>query len=456
MNKDEALKLALEALDIQAYNSGDEKYTQAITAIKQALVAPVQEPCRHRVADARNPVVKSGYLCIDCGALFSAADHDKPPFEAQPAPVQGHVATLIEHYAFTDGIVRFDGVENMEPLPVGTKFYTTPPAQPAPTVQEPAPDWDAWNLISRLNKALEEIGDYAHDKSTGPAVPDALWEVRSMAYDAIEEATPPAAQPAPVQEPVGITTGCASHPGFFTVVMRSSEAIPEGTKLYTTPPATPVQPVQPVLEVVNGKINRAWDAIPVGFTGMLYMQSPLNVPLKKPQEPWYGSARVDDYNRGWNDCVDSIDTTHQTAHIPQPWGTYMGHRMTPEGTKEFWGFADAPIPEGTKLYTTPPAAQPAPVQEPVAWAVFADNGNIRIWSTIAEEVRTITKTQGLKISPLYTTPPAAPVKKTVWTEAQHKRAYRNSPELHKDVKSLAAFKRVAKEIASMYGIEENT
>ncbi len=29
---------------------------------------------------------------------------------------------------------------------------------------------------------LQEIGDYAHDQSTGPAVPDALWEVRSMAY----------------------------------------------------------------------------------------------------------------------------------------------------------------------------------------------------------------------------------------------------------------------------------
>lgn len=64
-------------------------------------------------------------------------------------------------------------------------------AQPAP-MQEPVPDWDAWNLISRLNKALEAIGDYAHDKSTGPAVPDALWEVRSMAYDAIEDTTPPA------------------------------------------------------------------------------------------------------------------------------------------------------------------------------------------------------------------------------------------------------------------------
>jgi hypothetical protein len=49
MTKDEALAmdLALEALEIQAYNSGDEKYTQAITAIKQARSAqpaPVQEP----------------------------------------------------------------------------------------------------------------------------------------------------------------------------------------------------------------------------------------------------------------------------------------------------------------------------------------------------------------------------------------------------------------------------
>jgi hypothetical protein len=48
MDKDEAWKLALEALEIQAYNSGDEKYTEAITAIKQALAAPVQEPVAWR------------------------------------------------------------------------------------------------------------------------------------------------------------------------------------------------------------------------------------------------------------------------------------------------------------------------------------------------------------------------------------------------------------------------
>jgi len=38
--------------------------------------------------------------------------------------------------------------------------------------------------IERLREVLRQIGDYAHDHSTGPAVPDALWEVRSMAYEA--------------------------------------------------------------------------------------------------------------------------------------------------------------------------------------------------------------------------------------------------------------------------------
>ena len=44
--------------------------------------------------------------------------------------------------------------------------------------------------LKRFAKAAEkaferlgEIGDYAHANSTGPEVPDALWEVRSMAYE---------------------------------------------------------------------------------------------------------------------------------------------------------------------------------------------------------------------------------------------------------------------------------
>ena len=29
---------------------------------------------------------------------------------------------------------------------------------------------------------LIEIGDFAHNESTGPSVPDALWKIREMAY----------------------------------------------------------------------------------------------------------------------------------------------------------------------------------------------------------------------------------------------------------------------------------
>jgi len=39
--------------------------------------------------------------------------------------------------------------------------------------------------IERLRDALLEIGNAAHDASTGPAVPDALWEIRNNAYAAM-------------------------------------------------------------------------------------------------------------------------------------------------------------------------------------------------------------------------------------------------------------------------------
>ena len=43
--------------------------------------------------------------------------------------------------------------------------------------------------IERLLEVLREIGDFAHDKSTGPEVPDALWEVRHMAYESLSAST---------------------------------------------------------------------------------------------------------------------------------------------------------------------------------------------------------------------------------------------------------------------------
>ncbi len=41
--------------------------------------------------------------------------------------------------------------------------------------------------IDELENILCEIGEYSHDRSTGPAVPDELWHVRDMAYRAFED-----------------------------------------------------------------------------------------------------------------------------------------------------------------------------------------------------------------------------------------------------------------------------
>jgi hypothetical protein len=36
--------------------------------------------------------------------------------------------------------------------------------------------------IEHMNELLRRIGDMAHDASTGPAIPDILWEIRDLAY----------------------------------------------------------------------------------------------------------------------------------------------------------------------------------------------------------------------------------------------------------------------------------
>lgn len=53
---------------------------------------------------------------------------------------------------------------------------------------------------------------------------------------------------------------------------------------------------------------------------------------------------------------------------------------------------------------TMPAQGPVDVRvgrRPVAYAVFADNGNIRIWSTDSEPVRKLAEAEGLPLVPLY-------------------------------------------------------
>lgn len=53
---------------------------------------------------------------------------------------------------------------------------------------------------------------------------------------------------------------------------------------------------------------------------------------------------------------------------------------------------------------------------PVAWAVFAPNGNIRMWSTNHAEILKFATEEGVALHPLFTNPPNAGVLGTQTTE----------------------------------------
>jgi hypothetical protein len=95
---------------------------------------------------------------------------------------------------------------------------------------------EALKLALEAHQAMREWIDAVPDDTVLPAMPgcDRDW------IDTVE-ATLKQAIAAPTVQPVGVATGCASHEGFFTVVFRSSQPIPDGTGLYTNPPAAAVQ-----------------------------------------------------------------------------------------------------------------------------------------------------------------------------------------------------------------------
>jgi hypothetical protein len=111
MTKDEALKLALEALkdalDKPMWNR--VQIEAAITAIKQALAAPVQEPvavdcCANCLRPEREH--QDGKCPKPFTTVWHAWDYDFPPDAqpaAQPAPVQEPVAWM--HTMIDDVVV---------------------------------------------------------------------------------------------------------------------------------------------------------------------------------------------------------------------------------------------------------------------------------------------------------------------------------------------------------------
>jgi len=115
MTDKEALKLALEALDIVKIHFTQNRHVnEAITAIKEALA----QPAPVRDTEAHYKAVVEGVQ-----KLFN----DK---RTQPASVQEPVAWMEMVVA---NLVR-EGVNKHKARALAEHFYTTPPAQPAPYI----------------------------------------------------------------------------------------------------------------------------------------------------------------------------------------------------------------------------------------------------------------------------------------------------------------------------------
>ncbi len=207
----EALKLALEALEYHTEQTRPIwKTEQAITAIKQALAAPVQEPVAQSLKDAVFKVLEGFTLPHDVRKILEAAYYTPPP-AAQPAPVQ----TKTVHITWTaDGIRTVNGVPDYTP-----PAAQPPVAQPAPVpccgqyetctqactprgeflakreaqAAQPAPVPEGWKLVPV--EQTDEMIDAAQQAVADIYRVDAVRVYTAM----IAEAPEP---PAPVQEPV--------------------------------------------------------------------------------------------------------------------------------------------------------------------------------------------------------------------------------------------------------------
>ena len=149
MTKDEALDLALEALELSAVtvdSFGVQKKTQeAITAIKQALAAPTVGEPRARLIKyiGKGPYPKPGYTvartyeeCPENQYPDAWEEGEKlyttPP--AQPEPVQEPVAVTYKEVADTMNALWGGTLKQVQIAMelANKKLYTTPPAQPEP------------------------------------------------------------------------------------------------------------------------------------------------------------------------------------------------------------------------------------------------------------------------------------------------------------------------------------
>lgn len=150
-----------------------------------ASAEPSDEEIAAILGDVLGKDVRPTAVTVDFArALLSR--YGRPAGDAQPIRLE-HMAVADE-----DGLRWMSGRK----IPAGVEsveLYAVPGYGKAPKFVYTAPV--SAGDAQHYEAVLRQIGDYAHDHSTGPAVPDALWAVRSLAYDALSDA-PVAAQKA--------------------------------------------------------------------------------------------------------------------------------------------------------------------------------------------------------------------------------------------------------------------
>ncbi len=189
MDKDEVLKLALEALE--AHADIGIKSDKAITAIKQALAAPtVQEntmiyktfeqwkngnvlehgvPRTEHYSEDQLDLVEMGWnYGYDAGRAVEQA-LDKKAENARELGLDYEPVAYIR-VSKTGHVMACAQTGDFYALAHGTKLYTTPPAQPAP-----APEGRDWSLLEATQESLREhMSEIKRLKAAQPAVPDAI------------------------------------------------------------------------------------------------------------------------------------------------------------------------------------------------------------------------------------------------------------------------------------------
>jgi hypothetical protein len=170
--KDEALKLALEALEgIHPGNMtpmAEEYWNKAITAIKQALAAPVQEPVAWYRDEDGIRIYYESKVWDDATPLYTT-----PP--SQPAPVQEPVAFFDWYDNAHWGNEDFK--EGCHRSWNAALKYTTPPAAQRQWVGLSGEEIQTiWRHSEHMdvNEVCQAIEAKLKEKNTAAAVPDAI------------------------------------------------------------------------------------------------------------------------------------------------------------------------------------------------------------------------------------------------------------------------------------------